>query len=108
MAFNDFNVEVDDNANNNPEHFNGSVATAGVPVTITLTSGKDISNILIINPSKGPNENSNNDLLYLNIDGGSFYITLARGDSIAVPVNKASIKIDTNINGTNYELICWG
>lgn len=108
MAFRDFNLEVDDNLNNQPEHFNGSVATAGSPVTITLTSGNDISNIFLINPSAGPNANGVNDLLYLNIDGGATYITLARGDSVSLPVNRVNIKIDTNINATNYELICWG
>lgn len=108
MSFKDFNVEVDDNLNNSPEHFNGSVTTAGSPVTITLTSTNEISNLIIVNPSKGPNSNGVNDLLYLNIDGGSTYITIARGESLALPVNKASIKVDANNNGTNYEIIAWG
>jgi hypothetical protein len=108
MSFRDFNIEVDDNVNNEPEHFNGSVTTAGSPVTISLTSTRDISNILLINPSKGPNANGINDLLYLNVDGGSTYITLARGESVSLPVNKPTIKINSNVNGVKYELIAWG
>lgn len=105
--FRDFSLEVDDSVDNEPENITGSVTTAGSPATISATSTKPIKYIFILNPSKGVNANDINDVLYVNIDGGSFYITVARGESISLPVNKSSIKIDTNTNGTKYELILW-
>jgi len=108
MGFRDFNLETDDKLNSSPEHFNGTVTTAGSPVTLSLTSTNDITYAFILNPSKGPNANSTNDVLLVNIDGTATYTTLARGESISLPVNNASIKIDTTTNGTKYEVILWG
>lgn len=108
MAFKDFDVEIQDDKENSPEHFNGSVATAGSPVSLSLTSTNPISHAFILNPSKGTNANAINDVLLLNVDNGTTFITIARGESISLPVNGSSIKIDTNNNGTNYEAILYG
>ena len=87
------------------DHQNGEVATAGTPVTITPPSG-NIKSIIVQNPFKGPNENGANNVLLISIDGGTTYYSVAKGGQFnANPVDLASFDIDTNIDGTNYELI---
>ena len=90
-----------------PYHVNGVVATAGVPVTLTAPSSNKIQQIFVQNPSRGVNANGTNDVLYINIDGTSTYIALARGESVALTGDTASIKIDSSINGVKYEAILW-
>ena len=86
-------------------HQNGTVATAGTPITITPPSG-NIKSIIVQNPFKGPNENGANNVLLISIDGGTTYYSVAKGGQFnANPVDLASFGIDTNIDGTNYELI---
>jgi hypothetical protein len=103
--FTDFDLEVENNKEAAPEHFNGTVATAGVPVTITPTNGNPISSAIIINQNKGPNANDINDLLYVNFTAGSTYTTIQRGGNLVISGSFTSIKIDTNVNGTKYEVI---
>ena len=104
MAFDDFDIEIQDQRGNTPEQINGSVTTAGVPVTITPSSGK-ITSIEVVNPNKGPNANSSADLLYVSFDGTT-YATINRGGYKALEgVYLDSIKIDSNNNGVKYEII---
>lgn len=104
--FNDFDVEIQNKYDAEPEHFNGSVATAGSPVTITPTNGRDAQTATVLNPRRGPNANSNLDVLLVSVDGGTTYISLGRGDSIRINANiTAGVKIDANNNGTNYEVV---
>lgn len=102
--FDNFDVEIQDEKGVNPEHFNGSVATAGTPVTITPSSGK-ITSIIVYNPRKGPNANGVNDVLLVNIDGTTTEISIPRGESLEVDTYIDDFTIDTNVNGTNYEVI---
>lgn len=105
MSFNDFDLEIQDKKGNISQQFNGSVATAGVPVTITPASGR-ITSFLVDNPDKGTNANDKNDLLLVSLDSGVTYKTVKRGTSLsASSVYLIDIRIDTNSNGTNYEII---
>jgi len=105
-TFKDFDLETQNKFDADPEHFNGSVTTAGVPVTITPTNTRDIQSATVLNPRRGPNANSINDVLLVSFDGGTTYVSLGRGDSIKINANITSgVKIDANNNGTNYEVI---
>ena len=92
-----------------PEPFVGSVATTGTPVTIAPTSGKTIQNIFIeCNSTIDPdNPNSASDALKYSIDGGSVYFTLMAGSSVLLPGTFANLKLDTNADGTFYQVIVW-
>ena len=52
-------------------------------------------------------DNNINDALYFSIDGGTTYVTLMAGENIFVPGVFTSIKLDTNTNGTYYQIIVW-
>ena len=92
-----------------PEPFVGSVAVSGAPVTIAPTSGKTIQNIFIeCNSTIDPdNPNSTNDALQYSIDGGTVYFTLMAGSNILLPGTFANLKLDTNVDGTSYQVIVW-
>lgn len=103
----DFDVEVQDEKDSNPEHFEGAVATAGSPVSISPSNGKDIQLVFIHNPNKGDNSNNFNDALYITLDGSANKTTIPRGASRYFPGIMSSIDVDSNNNGTNYEIIVW-
>jgi hypothetical protein len=105
--FSDFDIEIQDIKDSSPEHFNGTVTTAGTPVTITPSSGKIIQLVLINNPNRGPNANTINQVLLVNIDGGSYKFSVPRGSSFYIPGIFSSFKIDSNLNSTKYEVILW-
>ena len=105
--FDDFDVEIQDERDSDPEHFNSNVAVAGVPNSITPTSAKPIQLAYIKNPNKGVNANDPNDVLYINIDGTVNYTTISRGEYIYIPGVFTTLKIDTNNDGTKYEVIVW-
>lgn len=109
MGFKDFNVEVDDLACSSPEHFNGSVATAGTPVSITSTCGRPMQNFYLEVPSvlDPDSPNAITDFIKYSLDGTN-YISLRSGESIFLPANANTIYLDTNANGTTYKLIIWG
>jgi hypothetical protein len=104
MAFKDFDVEIQDEVGVIPEHFNGSVAIAGTPVTITPSSGK-ITTIKVYNPRKGTNANGLNDVLLVSYDGGTTYISVPRGEVEELNTYLDNFKIDANNNGVNYEVV---
>lgn len=108
--FIDFDVEVQDIKGTSPEHKNGTVTTAGSPVTVSRTDSANCVYIFVNNPSKGTRANDINDVLYVSIDGGTTYITLSRGESQYFPgyIINGNLKIDTSNNGTNYEVVLWG
>jgi len=107
--FNDFDVEVQNIKDTTPESFSGSVSTAGSPVTITPTSSKSIQYAFIeANSTRDPNNsNSINDALLYSIDGGSNYHTWMSGESISIQGLFDNLKLDTNNNGTYYQVILW-
>lgn len=103
-TFSDFDVEVQNTRDRNVEQFNGSVTTAGVPVTITPSTGT-ITGVIVSNPTRGPNANGSTDVVLVSIDGTN-YMALSRGESLNVDdIYVTSIKIDANNNGTNYETV---
>lgn len=105
MEFKDFDIETQDERGNIPEHFNGSVATAGSPVTITPSSGK-ITSFVVDNPDKGTNANDRTDLLLVSLDGGTTFKTVKRGTSLSgESLYLDDLRIDSNANSTNYEII---
>lgn len=106
-TFDDFDLEIQNECDSTPEHINGTVTTAGSPNTLTPSSGKNIQLAYIKNPNKGTNANNTVDVLYITIDGTSLFTTLSRGEYIYMPGIFANLKIDTNNNGTKYEVIVW-
>jgi len=103
--FNDFDVEIQDQLGNVPENINGSVTTAGSPVTITPSSGT-ITAAEVFNPNRGTNTNDFNDVLLVSWDGGSTFRTVPRGGTIAIEsIYINSFEIDSNNDGTNYEIV---
>ena len=103
--FNNFDLEIEDLKDAVVEHKNGSVTTAGTPVTITATGSKKILSALIINQAVGPQANSLGDLLYVSFDGGSNYTTISRRGNIAIQGAYDDIRVDSNNNGVKYEII---
>lgn len=103
----DFDVEIQDEKQSAPEHFNGDVATAGTPVVITPTSGNIVQLVLVKNPNKGPNKNNPNDVLLVSIDGGTTYVSISRGEYSYFPGVFTDLKIDATANGAKYETVVW-
>lgn len=91
------------------EPFVGNVATVGEPITITPASGNIIKTIFIeCNSTIDPdNPNNTNDALKYSIDGGTVYFTLMAGLNILLPGTFANLKLDTNVDGTSYQVIVW-
>lgn len=104
-TFADFDVEIADDKHSLPSHYNGSVSTAGTPVTITPSS--PIQLCIICNPDKGTRKNDKDDVLLISIDGTTNYFTVGRGRTLGLPGVFSTLKIDSNVNGTNYEVIVW-
>lgn len=105
--FRDFDVEISDNKESNPEQFNGVVTSAGTPVVVSPTGGNNIQLAFVKSSNKGVNANGPTDVLYLTIDGSANVISISRGEYIYIPGVFTSIKIDSNNNGVKYELILW-
>jgi hypothetical protein len=103
MAFKDFDIEVQNQSDVVTEHIEGTVTTAGTPVTITATGGKKILQILVINQKKGTNANTFDDLLLVNTDGGSVFTTVQRKFKASCYID--SFRIDANNNGVKYEVV---
>jgi uncharacterized protein YaiE (UPF0345 family) len=107
--FDDHDIEIQDEKDSSPEHFNGNVASAGTPVTLTPTSAKPVQLAFIhCNSVRDPsNANAIGDAIKFSLDGGVSWTTLMSGESICVPGIYANLKLDTNENGTYYEVILW-
>jgi hypothetical protein len=89
-----------------PTHFESAVATAGTPDTITIP-GKKIQLVFVFNPNKGPSKNQTQDVLFITIDGSPQKTTVPRGASRYFPGTFDTLEVDTNNDGTNYEVIVW-
>ena len=108
--FDDFDVEIQDEKDSAPEHINSNVAIAGSPDTLTPASGKKITLAYIKNPNKGVRQNDTQDVLYISIDGSvptTGGTTISRGEYTYLAGVFTELKIDTNNNGTIYEVILW-
>ena len=92
-----------------PEHFNGNVSTAGTPQTIVPGSTDPIKTIFVeCNSTKHPdNSNGINDAILFSIDGGITYVALLAGESIFLPGEFTDLRLDTNSNGTFFQVILW-
>lgn len=102
--FNDFDIEVENEKGNTPEQQIVTVTTAGAPMTVTPSSGK-ITNILVINPNKGPNKNQKNDLIYLSLDGSTNYLTIQRGTNLSISgIYLDNFNLDANNNNVVAEV----
>jgi hypothetical protein len=88
-----------------PTHFEGSVATAGTPVSLTLPNPIQLA--FVFNPNKGASANNQLDVLYITIDGSTKKTTVPRGSSRYFPGVFSTFKVDTNNSGTKYEVILW-
>lgn len=107
--FSDFDLEVQDIKDAEPEHFNGNIATAGSSVTITPTNTRTIQFFHLSVPGvRDPDDaNAISDAIKYSLDGGSTYDYLMSGESIFLPANVANLELDSNANGTTYRLIVW-
>jgi hypothetical protein len=105
MAFNDFDVEIQNEKDSKPEHINGSVTFAGTPITVTAGNGLPIQSALIICPNKGPNANSKGTYLLVSSDGTANYTTVPRGGKLQICGVFDNLTIDASDNNTNYEII---
>jgi hypothetical protein len=88
-----------------PTQFESAVAIAGTPDILTLTNKIQLA--FIFNPNKGSNKNGPLDVLYVTIDGSTKKTTIPRGSSRYFAGVFNTFKVDTNNNGTNYEVILW-
>jgi hypothetical protein len=102
--FNDFSIETQDEKGVIPENINGTVVTAGTPVTISPSSGK-ITSLTVYNPRRGPNSNNNNDVLLISVDSSGTKISLPRGEDFSLDTYIDSFEIDANNNNTNFEVV---
>lgn len=109
MAFKDFDIEVQDLKGSQPEHFNGSITTAGSTVTITPTSTNPINFFFLSVPGVRDPDNANaiSDAIKYSLDGGTTFDYLMSGESIFLPGVIDDIVLDSNANGTFYRLIVW-
>jgi len=105
--FDDRDIEIQDITDSEPEHFTGSVTTAGTPVVITPTNGRSIQFFRIINHSRGTYANTANDIIKYSLDGGTTYTELERPGFEALPGVVTSLYVDSNNNGVNYDIIVW-
>ena len=92
-----------------PEQINGNVAVAGVPNTVAPTSGKHIQTAFIAcNSVVDPwNPNAIGDAIRFSLDDGTTWTTLMAGESQHIPGIYNNVQVDTNINGTLYQVILW-
>lgn len=103
-------AELLDDKDSTPEHFTGTVAIAGTPITITPANAKPIQLVLVKNPNKGLNANSSpNHVVYVNIDGAGTpkYLSLSRGEYVYLPGPFTSLKLDASHDGVKAEVITW-
>ena len=107
VEFNDFDVEIQNERDSNPEQFTKTVTTAGVSVSVTPTSGKPIQLLYVKNPSKGPNSNNPIDVILVTVDGGANVTTVNRGEYVYIPGVFTSVSLDSNNDGTVAEVIVW-
>ncbi len=109
MAFDDFDIEIQDNKQATPEQFDGNVPTAGTPITITPTSGDKIqlAFIHVPGPRDPDNPNALGDAIKFSLDGGTKYTTLLANESIFMPGIFDNLKLDTNEDNTYYQVIVW-
>lgn len=104
VNFNDFQIEVDNNTNNQPENRNGSVTTS--VTTLTPNTTRKITKFYICNPAYGPNANGNNNVLLFSTDNVLFS-ALGRGESFAATTFQTSLFIKSQSGTVNYEVILW-
>ena len=105
--FDDFDIEVQNEKDSDPEHFTVTVATAGSPVTISPTNTKPIQLLYVKNANKGPNANSPNDVVLVTIDGSANVVSVSRGEYTYFPGVFSSVDIDATADGTKAEIIVW-
>ena len=109
MAFQDFDIEIQDNKEATPEQISGNIPIAGTPVTINPISGNPIqlAYIHIPGPRDPDNPNSIGDALKISLDGGTNYTTIMANESIFIPGVFTNLVLDTNENTTTYQIILW-
>lgn len=88
-----------------PTHFESFIATAGTPDSLSLTNPIQLA--FVFNPNKGDNKNNSQDVLYITLDGSSNRTTVPRGSSRYFPGVFNTLEVDTNNDGTKYEIILW-
>ena len=97
-----------------PEHRNSFITTSGVEITVTRSDNKDIQLALIKNPSRGLRANLASSVVYAKVKGNSPAnegYTINRGEAIYIPgviSNLEGLKLDSNNNNVNVEVVLWG
>lgn len=103
----DFDLEIQNEKDSDPEQFTITVATAGSAISVTPTNTKPIQLAYIKNASKGPNSNDPQDVVLITIDGSANVTTVNRGEYVYIPGIFTTLELDTNNNGTKAEVIVW-
>jgi hypothetical protein len=106
LTFKDFDLEIENLKDSEPEQVVLEITTAGTPITFVPNSTKPIQNAFIQVPRIGPNSGTNsiNRYILYNTDGGTVFHTLFVGESIAIPGIFSNLKIDASHNGMKVEV----
>lgn len=106
MAFFDDFDPTDNVANSEAEPFITEVITAGTPVTVTPSTGRQIKQALIKVERIGPNSGTNTFLDYIlySVDGGTIFHTLRVNDFIVLPGLFDDLRIDASKDGMKAEI----
>ena len=106
MAFDDFDIEIQNDTGSEPESAVITITTAGSPVTFTPTSARPIQTAFLNVPRVGPNSGTNlpNRYILYSINGGTVYHTLGVNESISLPGNFADLRLDASHDGMKVEV----
>ena len=108
MAFDDFDVEIQDEKDSQPEVSAGNTGTIGNVTTIAHSTGRQIKGTYIESPRIPPTVNPRTSFLEYSIDGGTTYFALKRGEWISLPGVFDDLRLKSNATGTFYKVIIWG
>jgi len=102
MSLNDYDEYLD----LEPQQSVVTVTTAGVPVTFTPSSGRNIQILFINVPRVGPNAGTNSPNRYIRYSttAGATYHTLMVSESISIPGSFLDVRIDASHSGMKAEI----
>jgi len=99
--FDDGDVEIQNEKDSDAESFIQEVVTAGVPQTVTPTTGRPVACAAIHVPDSGPNIGTNlvNDFILYSTDGGTVFHVLKVNEWVGLPGNFTDLRIDASKDG---------
>jgi hypothetical protein len=108
MGFDDFDVEISDDVQSEPEHFNGTIATTADTTQITPSSGRSIQNVRIEIPGiLDPDDPQQPTLsIKFSVDGTN-YAYIRAGEVEYFGGVFTTLYLKTSSNGGKYRVIVW-